>query len=58
MVARLGRGYVADREGAAHLIEGVAVVAHDLAGLGDVTEFLGQLQYRDLPLGVLGECSF
>ena len=34
----------ADFEGLLDLIEGVTVVAHDLAGLGDVAQFLGELQ--------------
>lgn len=37
-------GHAADLEGPAHLVEGVAVVAHDPAGLRDVAELLGQLQ--------------
>jgi hypothetical protein len=35
-----------DLKGAADLVKGIAVVAHDLAGLGHVAEFLGQLQQR------------
>jgi hypothetical protein len=39
-------GHAAGLEGAPHFVEGVAVIAHDLAGPGDVAEFLGQLQQR------------
>jgi len=47
--------YAAGLEGAASLVEGVAVVAHDLAGTGDVVQFLGQLQQRQLALDTLGQ---
>ncbi len=46
-------GDAADLEGLLDLVEGVAVVAHDLAGPGDVAQFLGQLQQRQLTLGTL-----
>ena len=48
------RGDAPHLEGAADFIEGVAVVAHDLAGPGDVAEFVGQLQQRQLAFGTLG----
>ena len=35
-------------EGTLHFIEGVSVVAHEAAGLGDVAEFFGQLQQGEL----------
>ena len=47
-------GDSAGLEGALDLVERVTVVAHDLARLGDVAEFLGQLQQRELALGTLG----
>ncbi len=47
--------HAADLEGSADLVEGVAVIAHDFAGLGDVAELFGQLQQRQLALGTL--CS-
>src|SRR5690606_23662123 len=50
-------GDAVDLEGMAHLVEGVAVVAHDLAGFGDIAELLGKLQQRHLPLGTLRERS-
>jgi hypothetical protein len=31
------------------------VVAHQPAGLGDVTELLGELEQRELPSGTLGQ---
>jgi hypothetical protein len=40
------RSHASDLEGAAHLVERVAVIAHELAGLGHVAELLGQLQQR------------
>ena len=46
-------GNAADLEGLLDLGESVAVIAHDLAGLGHVAEFLGQLQQGQLPLGTL-----
>src|SRR5262249_44377879 len=45
----------ADLEGAADLIERVAMVAHETAGLGDVAELLGKLQQRELASGTLGQ---
>ena len=57
---RAGRGFcsiraadAADLERALDLVERVAVVAHDLAGLGDVAELVGELQQRQLPSGTL-----
>jgi len=44
----------ADLEGPSDLIEGVAVIAHDAAGLRDVAELLGKLEQGELPLGTLG----
>jgi hypothetical protein len=44
-------------ERAAHLVEGVAVIAHDLARLGDVAKLLGQLQQRQLAFGTLRQSS-
>jgi hypothetical protein len=44
-----------DLEGATDFVESVAVVAHDLAGTGDITEFVGQLQQRQLAFGTLGQ---
>jgi hypothetical protein len=46
-------GHAAHLEGTAHLVEGVAVVAHHLAGAGDVAEFVGQLQQGQFALGTL-----
>ena len=46
-------GHAADLERLLDLVEGVAVVAHDLAGLRDVAQFFGQLQQRQLTLGTL-----
>src|SRR5262245_27747789 len=40
-------------EGALDLVERVAVVAHDLAGLRDVPQLGGELQQRQLPSGTL-----
>lgn len=45
----------ADLEGPADLVEAVPVVAHEMAGLRDVAELLGELEQRELALGVLGE---
>jgi hypothetical protein len=39
---------VTHQEGAADLVERVAEVTHDLAGTGDVAEFIGQLQQGKL----------
>lgn len=41
-------------EGPTDLVEGVAVVAHDLAGTGNIAEFVGQLQQGQLAFGTLG----
>ena len=38
----------ADLEGAFDLVEGIAVVSHDLAGLRDVSEFCGEFEQREL----------
>lgn len=36
-------------EGAAYLVEGIAVIAHDLAGAGNIAQFVSQLQQRQFP---------
>jgi hypothetical protein len=46
----------ADLEGA-DFVEGGTVLAHEFAGLGDVTELLGQLQQGQCSLGTLRERS-
>ena len=51
------RGDAAGLEGSTHLVEGVAVVAHDFAGFGDVAEFLGEMKQRQLSSGTLSECG-
>lgn len=51
------RGDATDLEGTAHLVERIAVIAHQLAGLGDVAELLGQLQLGQFSLGTLGKRS-
>jgi len=48
----------ADLKGPPDLVEGVAVVAHQLAGLRYVAEFLGQLQQGEFSLGTLRERSY
>lgn len=48
------RGDAAGLEGTLDLVERVAVVAHQLAGLGHIAEFFGQLQQGRLALGTLG----
>jgi CSLREA domain-containing protein len=45
----------ADLDGAADLVERVAVVAHDAAGLGDVAQLLGELEQGELPSSTLGQ---
>ncbi len=50
-------GYTASLEGPAHLVEGVAMLAHDLAGSGNVPELLGQLQQRELFSSTLRQCA-
>jgi hypothetical protein len=40
-------------EGAPDLVERVAVVAHDLAGLGDIAGLLGELEQGELPSSTL-----
>ena len=47
-------GDAAHLEGAPGLVERVTVVAHDLAGLGNVAQFLGQLQQDSLRLVLCG----
>ena len=47
------RGDAADLEGALHLVERIAVVAHQLAGLRDVAELLSELQQGQLPSGTV-----
>lgn len=37
-------GHAADLEGLLDLVEGFAMVAHDLAGPGNIAQFFGQLQ--------------
>ena len=49
------RGCSSRLEGPSHLVEGVAVVSHEAAGLGDVTELLGEFERRELPSGTLGQ---
>jgi len=46
-------GHAAGLEGFAHLVEGVAVKAYDPGGLGNVAEFLGQLQQAELAFDTL-----
>jgi hypothetical protein len=46
-----------DLEGTFDFVEGVAVIAHELAGFGDVAELLGELQQGQFSLGTLGERS-
>jgi hypothetical protein len=46
--------HAAGLEGAFDLVEGVAVVAHDVAGTGDVAELLGEFEQRELASGTLG----
>jgi hypothetical protein len=48
------RAGAAHLKGALDLVERVAVVAHDLAGLREVSEFFGELQQRELSFGTLG----
>jgi hypothetical protein len=47
------RGDDADLEGAADFVERVAMETHDAASLGDVAEFIGQLQQRELAFDTL-----
>src|SRR6185312_667580 len=47
------RGDAADLKRALHLVERVAVVAHDLAGLGHVAQLLSELQQGQFPSGTL-----
>jgi hypothetical protein len=57
--ALFNRGeYAADLECTTDLVKGVAVIAHELSGPGDVTELLGQWQQGELPLGILRERSY
>jgi len=48
-------GHTADLEGPADLVKGVAMVAHDATGLGDVLKLLSQLQQRQLPSSTLSQ---
>ena len=48
-------GHPADLEGAPDFIERVPVVAHDAAGLGDVLQFLGKMQQRELASSTLSQ---
>jgi hypothetical protein len=50
-------GNAADLERTTDLVERIAMIAHDLAGSGDVPELFGQLQQGQLPLGTLRERS-
>lgn len=51
------RGNAADLKGTLDFVEGVAVIAHEPAGLGDVAELLGELQQGQFSLGTLRERS-
>ena len=42
-----------DFEGLLDLVEGITMVVHDLAGLGDVAQYLGELQQWEIALGTL-----
>ncbi|MFO1307072.1 MAG: hypothetical protein U1F64_01310 [Burkholderiales bacterium] len=42
-------------KGTAHFIKAVAMEAHDLGGLGDVAEFLGELQQRQFAFDTLSQ---
>jgi hypothetical protein len=46
-------GHATALEGLAYFVEGAAVKAHDLGSLGDVAEFLGQLQQAELAFDTL-----
>jgi len=48
-------GHPADLEGAADLIERVAVIAHDAAGLRDALQLLGKMQQGELPSSTLSQ---
>src|SRR5262249_1010813 len=50
-------GRAAHLERPLDLVERVAVVAHDLAGLGDVAELRGELEQGELPSGTLWQGS-
>jgi hypothetical protein len=43
------RSHATDLEGALHLVERVAVIAHQFAGLRDVAELFGELRQRQCP---------
>jgi hypothetical protein len=45
-------------EGAVDLVERGAVVAHDLAGVAGVVQFLDKLQQGKLAFGTLGESGY
>jgi len=44
----------ADLKSAANLVEGVAMIAHDVAGSRHVAELLGEFEQRELSSGTLG----
>jgi hypothetical protein len=48
------RGDASDLEGASDFVEGVAMVAHDVAGFGHVAELLGEFEQGQFPSGTLG----
>jgi hypothetical protein len=47
-------GDAADLEGASDFVEGVPMIAHDLAGFGHVAELLGEFEQGQFPSGTLG----
>ena len=49
------RSDAADLDRPADLIESIAVVAHDAAGLGEVLQLLSKMQQRELPSSTLGQ---
>jgi len=48
------RSDASDLEGSSDFVERVPMVAHDLAGFGDVSELLGEFEQRQFPSGTLG----
>lgn len=48
------RGDTADLERTSDFVEGVSMVAHDVAGFGHVAELLGELEQGQFPSGTLG----
>jgi hypothetical protein len=46
-------GHAANLEGALHLVERVAVVAHQLAGFRNIAELLSELQQGQFPSGTV-----